>query len=78
MKSESIDKNKLLLEYEKMLEKLEAAEKWAKKNNIAWDNVYNIKYENEKVRNNVIEFTNKRKSLIKEIEFTRELLGLPN
>ena len=37
MTSEAIEKNKLLLEYEKLIERLEKAEKWASDNNYCWE-----------------------------------------
>ena len=61
-----IEKNKLLLEYQKLLQRLEDAEKWAIKNNFNWDDIKDVKYKIWLERDNII----------KEIEFVRELLGL--
>lgn len=62
------DRDKLISEYEKLIDRLEKAEKWANDNNYAWEFVkvhkYKIWYE--------------RDNIIKEIEFVRELLELPN
>lgn len=63
---DDIEKNKLLLEYQKLLQRLEDAEKWAIKNNFNWDDIKSIKYKIWLERDNII----------KEIEFVRELLGL--
>ena len=68
MTSEAIEKNKLLLEYEKLIERLEKAEKWASDNNYAWEFVKAHKYK----------IWHERDNIIKEIEFVRELLELPN
>ena len=68
MTSEAIEKNKLLLEYEKLIERLEKAEKWASDNNYAWEFVKAYKYK----------IWHERDNIIKEIEFVRELLELPN
>ena len=65
MTSEAIEKNKLLLEYEKLIERLEKAEKWANDNNYCWEFVKAHKYKIWHVRDNII----------KETEFVRELLG---
>ena len=62
----NIEKNKLLLEYQKLLQRLEDAEKWAIKNNFNWDDIKDVKYKIWLERDNII----------KEIEFVRELLGL--
>ena len=63
-----IEKNKLLLEYEKLIERLEKAEKWANDNNYCWEFVKASKYK----------IWHERDNIIKEIEFVRELLELPN
>ena len=65
MTSEAIEKNKLLLEYEKLIERLEKAEKWASDNNYTWEFVKASKYK----------IWHERDNIIKEIEFVRELLG---
>ena len=65
MTSEAIEKSKLLLEYEKLIERLEKAEKWANDNNYCWEFVKAHKYK----------IWNERDNIIKEIEFVRELLG---
>ena len=63
---ENIDRNKLLLEYQKLLKRLDSAERWAIDNNFNWDDVKKYKYKIWLERDNII----------KEIEFVRELLGL--
>ena len=63
---DNVDRNKLLLEYQKLLQRLEDAEKWAIKNNFNWDDIKSIKYKIWLERDNII----------KEIEFVREVLGL--
>ena len=68
MTSEAIEKNKLLLEYEKLIDRLYKAEKWASDNNYAWEFVKASKYK----------IWHERDNIIKEIEFVRELLELPN
>ena len=62
----SVDRNKLLLEYQKLLQRLDSAENWAIEHNFNWDDVkvYKPKIWHE------------RDNIIKEIEFVRELLGL--
>ena len=65
MTSEAIEKNKLLLEYEKLIERLEKAEKWANDNSYCWEFVKAHKYK----------IWHERDNIIKEIEFVRELLG---
>ena len=60
------DRDKLISEYEKLIERLEKAEKWASDNNYAWEFVKASKYKIWLERDNII----------KEIEFVRELLGL--
>ena len=62
------DRDRLISEYEKLIDRLEKAEKWASDNNYAWEFVKASKYKIWHERNNII----------KEIEFVRELLGLPN
>ena len=66
MTSSVIEKNKLLLEYEKLIDRLEKAEKWANDNNYEWEFVKAYKYK----------IWHERDNIIKEIEFVRELLGL--
>ena len=68
MTSEAIEKNKLLLEYEKLIDRLYKAEKWANDNNYEWEFVKAYKYK----------IWHERDNIIKEIEFVRELLELPN
>ena len=63
---DNIDRNKLLLEYQKLLKRLDSAESWAIDNNFNWDDVKKYKYKIWLERDNII----------KEIEFVRELLGL--
>ena len=62
------DRNKLISEYEKLIDRLEKAEKWANDNNYAWEFVKAHKYK----------IWHERDNIIKEIEFVRELLELPN
>ena len=59
------DRDKLISEYEKLIDRLEKAEKWASDNNYAWEFVKASKYKIWLERDNII----------KEIEFVRELLG---
>ena len=68
MISEVIERDKLLIEYEKLINRLEKAEKWASDNNYTWEFVKASKYK----------IWHERDNIIKEIEFVRELLGLPN
>ena len=63
---DNIDRNKLLNEYQKLLERLYKAESWAIDNGFNWDDVKKYKYKIWLERDN----------LIKEIEFIRECLGL--
>ena len=63
---DNIDRNKLLLEYQKLLKRLDSAEKWAIDNNFNWDDV----------KANKPKIWHERDNIIKEIEFVRELLGL--
>ena len=63
----NVDRNKLLLEYEKLIDRLIRAEKWADDNNYTWEFVKASKYK----------IWHERDNIIKEIEFTRELLSLP-
>ena len=63
---ENVDRNKLLLEYQKLLNRLDSAERWAIDNNFNWDDVKKYKYK----------IWLKRDNIIKEIEFVREVLGL--
>ena len=62
------DRDKLISEYEKLIDRLEKAEKWANDNNYAWEFVKAHKYK----------IWHERDNIIKEIEFVRELLELPN
>ena len=68
MTSEAIERDKLLGEYEKLIDRLYKAEKWCKDNNYTWEFVKASKYK----------IWHERDNIIKEIEFVRELLGLPN
>ena len=63
---DNVDRNKLLLEYQKLLKRLDSAERWAIDNNFNWDDVKKYKYKIWLGRDNII----------KEIEFVRELLEL--
>ena len=63
---DNVDRNKLLLEYQKLLDRLYSAENWAIEHNFNWDDVKVYKYKIWLERDNII----------KEIEFVRELLGL--
>lgn len=62
------DRDKLISEYEKLIDRLEKAEKWASDNNYCWEFVKAHKYK----------IWHERDNIIKEIEFIRELLELPN
>ena len=62
------DKDKLINEYEKLIDRLEEAEKWASDNH----------YCSEFVKAHKYKIWHERDNIIKEIEFVRELLGLPN
>ena len=68
MSSEVVERDKLIGEYEKLIDRLEKAEKWASDNNYAWEFVKASRYK----------IWHERDNIIKEIEFVRELLGLPN
>lgn len=68
MSSEVVGRDKLISEYEKLIERLDKAEKWASDNNYAWEFVKANKYK----------IWHERDNIIKEIEFVRELLRLPN
>lgn len=68
MSSEVVGRYKLISEYEKLIERLDKAEKWASDNNYAWEFVKANKYK----------IWHERDNIIKEIEFVRELLRLPN
>ena len=63
---DNIDRNKLLNEYQKLLNRLDSAENWAINNGFNWDD---IKVHKPKI-------WHERDNIIKQIEFTRELLGL--
>ena len=62
----NIDRNKLLSEYQKLLNRLDSAENWAIEHNFNRDDVKKYKYKIWLERDNII----------KEIEFVREVLGL--
>ena len=63
---DNVDRNKLLLEYQKLLNRLDSAEKWAIKHKFNWDDV---KAHKPKI-------WHERDNIIKQIEFVRELLSL--
>lgn len=63
----NIDRNKLLLEYEELIDKLVMAEKWAKDNSFDWESVRASNYNIWLRRQNIINGIKKR----------RALLGLP-
>ena len=63
---DNIDRNKLLNEYQKLLERLYKAENWAIDNGFNWDDV----------KKNKFKIWHERDNIIKEIDFIRELLGL--
>lgn len=67
MSSEVVERDKLIGEYEKLIDRLEKAEKWANDNNYAWEFVKAHKYK----------IWHERDNIIKEIEFVRELLKSP-
>ena len=60
------DRDKLISEYEKLINRLYKAEKWANDNNYEWEFVKAYKYK----------IWHERDNIIKEIEFIRELLNL--
>ena len=60
------DRDKLISEYEKLIDRLEKAEKWADDNNYCWEFVKASKYK----------IWHERDNIKKEIEFVRELLNL--
>ena len=62
---DNIDRNKLLNEYQKLLERLYKAENWAIDNGFNWDDV----------KKNKFKIWHERDNIIKEIEFIRELLA---
>ena len=62
---DNVDRNKLLLEYQKLLKRLDSAERWAIDNNFNWDDVKKYKFK----------IWHERDNIIKEIEFIRELLA---
>ena len=62
---DNIDRNKLLSEYQKLLNRLDSAERWAIDNKFNWDDVTKYKYK----------IWHERDNIIKEIEFIRELLA---
>ena len=62
---ENIDRNKLLREYQKLLNRLDSAENWAIDNGFNWEDVKKHKYKIWLERDNII----------KEIEFVREVLA---
>ena len=62
---DNIDRNKLLSEYQKLLNRLDSAERWAIDNNFNWDDVKKYKFK----------IWHERDNIIKEIEFIRELLA---
>ena len=64
---DNIDRNKLLNEYQKLLNRLDSAENWAIEHKFDWDDV---KAHKPKI-------WHERDNRIKQIEFTRELLSLP-
>ena len=68
MPNKNIERNKLLLEYEKLIDRLIKAEKWATDNNYLWDYVKTNKYNTWKAREDII----------KDIKVVRKDLGLPN
>ena len=63
---DNVDRNKLLLEYQKLLDRLDKAEAWAREHDFNWDDVKVYKYKIWLERDNII----------KEIEFVRDILGL--
>ena len=61
-----VNRDKILKEYENLINRLDKAEKWALDNNYCWEFVKANKYK----------IWHERDNIIKEIEFTREILGL--
>ena len=41
---DNIDRNKLLLEYQKLLQRLDSAENWVREHNFNWEDVKVYKY----------------------------------
>lgn len=64
---DNLEKDKLLKEYQKLLQRLDKAENWAIENNVNWEDVKNFKYK----------IWHERSNVIKGIEFVRELLNMP-
>ena len=62
---DNVDRNKLLLEYQKLLNRLDKAEAWAREYGFIW----------EDVKKNKFKIWHERDNIIKEIEFVRELLA---
>ena len=62
---DNVDRNKLLLEYQKLLDRLDKAEAWAREHDFVWDDVKKYKFK----------IWHERDNIIKEIEFIRELLA---
>ena len=50
---DNVDRNKLLLEYQKLLKRLDSAERWAIDNNFNWDDVKKYKYKIWHERNRI-------------------------
>ena len=51
---DNVDRNKLLLEYQKLLKRLDSAERWAIDNNFNWDDVKKYKFKIWHERDNII------------------------
>lgn len=64
---DNVDRNKLLSEYQRLLKRLDSAENWAIEHKFDWDDVKAYKPK----------IWHERDNIIKQIEFTRELLSLP-
>ena len=62
---DNVDRNKLLLDYQKLLDRLDKAEAWAREHDFVWDDVKKYKFK----------IWHERDNIIKEIEFIRELLA---
>ena len=54
MSSDVVERDKLISEYEKLIDRLEKAEKWASDNNYAWEFVKAHKYKIWHERDNII------------------------
>ena len=68
---DNVDRNKLLLEYQKLLKRLDSAERWAIDNNFYWDDVKKYKYKSIHVN-----FTNKKRTVTPALIIPLQILFL--